>query len=244
MNLPFIFLILGVSQPEYDQWHSFKSVYKKNYNTISEEKYRMEIFIKNLREIQNQNHDEKKSINEFSDLDPYELMEYFEVNNDENIETDSIKDEDINLEPELKWQEFKKNGINFETDYPYKARQGQCKIRSNNAPKLVRQVKYTANKEVSMHKQLSYSPLIIGIYASAKIFRSYKSGFITASDCGHHTINHAVLAVGAVKENGKMLWKCRNSWGQSWGDNGHFKMSMYENTCNIEQSSAFYVTVK
>jgi hypothetical protein len=37
---------------------------------------------------------------------------------------------------------------------------------------------------------------------------------------------HAILIVGHGVHQGKPYWLVRNSWGESWGDNGFVKIGM------------------
>jgi len=37
-------------------------------------------------------------------------------------------------------------------------------------------------------------------------------------------VNHAVLAVGYGNENGVDYWLVKNSWSDTWGDLGYFKI--------------------
>lgn len=60
----------------------------------------------------------------------------------------------------------------------------------------------------------------------ASNWSAYRSGIF--NNCATNT-NHAVLLVG-VLDNG--VWKVKNSWGSTWGEQGFIKLSA-GNTCGI-----------
>eukprot|EP00829_Urostomides_striatus_P006159 TRINITY_DN16712_c0_g1_i1.p2 TRINITY_DN16712_c0_g1~~TRINITY_DN16712_c0_g1_i1.p2 ORF type:complete len:156 (-),score=28.98 TRINITY_DN16712_c0_g1_i1:22-489(-) len=72
--------------------------------------------------------------------------------------------------------------------------------------------------------RLSIVPLAIAIDASQYAFRYYHSGIIDAT--GFSRLNHAVLAVGYDEAEGYILGK--NSWADTWGDAGYFKLKIEE----------------
>ena len=66
---------------------------------------------------------------------------------------------------------------------------------------------------------------------------TYKSGVyqhLTGDELG----GHAVKMVGWGVEDGTPYWTIVNSWNQSWGDNGTFKILRGVDECGIEFSCA------
>lgn len=47
---------------------------------------------------------------------------------------------------------------------------------------------------------------------------------------------HAVVIVGWGETNNEKYWIIRNSWGNTWGDKGYFKILRGENHCEIEEN--------
>jgi len=67
-------------------------------------------------------------------------------------------------------------------------------------------------------------------------FPTYKSGVyqhVTGSALG----GHAVKAIGYGVENGTKYWLIANSWNETWGDQGFFKILRGSNHCGIEDSA-------
>ena len=55
----------------------------------------------------------------------------------------------------------------------------------------------------------------------------------------HHILGgleggHAVTIVGYGIEGSKKYWTVRNSWGESWGESGYFRILRGTNECNFE----------
>ena len=84
---------------------------------------------------------------------------------------------------------------------------------------------------------LAKGPLVVAMFASFEGFGMYRPetfDVIVPPSCGQ--VNHAVVAVGEVTENGKKNLIVRNSWGENWGYKGYFKIPL-ENNCSITETS-------
>ena len=65
-------------------------------------------------------------------------------------------------------------------------------------------------------------------------FVSYSSGVYKYTS-GRALGGHAVEVVGYGEEGGSKYWLVKNSWNDSWGDKGFFKILRGEDECGIEK---------
>jgi len=77
-------------------------------------------------------------------------------------------------------------------------------------------------------------PLTVSV-AAGHWWHYYTEGIMPGSDCDeNNVIGHAVVLFGIGKENVEGVgpvkyWHLKNSWGNSWGEDGHIRVEMTEN---------------
>jgi len=135
-------------------------------------------------------------------------------------------------------------GINTEDDYPYHARDMQCKFDSNKATYTISDYFETreGDEEEFTEKIATVGPINVGIDAGQYSFQFYKSGVYYEPQCSSNMLNHAVLTVGYGTESGTPFYWVKNSWGSGWGDEGYIKMSRNRNNnCGIATDATWVV---
>lgn len=138
-------------------------------------------------------------------------------------------------------------GIETENDYPYQAKDSICRYDSSKL-RITTDGSYniTAGDEVQLKEELyNHGPVSVAFQVIAG-FRDYKSGVYSSPDCknGPMDVNHAVLAVGYGTENGVDYWIIKNSWSETWGDQGYFKIQRGVNMCGIAVCNSYPLNVR
>jgi C1A family cysteine protease len=129
---------------------------------------------------------------------------------------------------------IKDNGIEKSDDYPYKAKDGNCKY---DAKKVA--VKITGFQDISQNEQeiaealFNIGPLSVAVNANP--FQTYQHGILTPTkkNCNPHDLDHGVTLVGYGEENGKKYWIIKNSWGQGWGEEGYIRLARGIGACGV-----------
>merc|ERR1712193_6989 len=139
-----------------------------------------------------------------------------------------------NMGSAFQWAESQ--NVATEQSYAYTARDGTCKSSfTTGIPKGG----VTGYKSVGslfskatvakLESAIDLNPVSIAIEADQASFQHYTGGILD-SGCGTN-LDHGVLAVGYNTDEG--YWLVKNSWGESWGDNGYIKLSQTGNVCGI-----------
>lgn len=148
------------------------------------------------------------------------------------------------MEYAFEWLES--NGLMAEEDYPYTGRKRTC---SQDKSKFDKDLIVTGWEKLGDPdetwspvdedeiKEYLYEKGPLAIALNADPLQYYYGGIIDmdASECDPDGMNHAVTLVGYGTEDGVPYWFVRNSWGESWGEDGYFRMYRGKGVCGINQ---------
>uniref|UniRef100_A0ACD5TRL0 Uncharacterized protein n=1 Tax=Avena sativa TaxID=4498 RepID=A0ACD5TRL0_AVESA len=131
-------------------------------------------------------------------------------------------------------------GLTTAAEYPYKAAKGTCN-RAKSAVTIKGHLGVWPGSETSLRTGVARQPIGVAIEIGST-FRFYKSG-IYSGPCGTN-LDHAVTAIGygADPSTEAKYWIVKNSWGQTWGENGFARMERgigSPGICGITLETAF-----
>lgn len=116
-------------------------------------------------------------------------------------------------------------GICTEDAYPYSAADGTCASSScQTAATISSFVDVTPNSETSLLAAAAGRPISIAIEADQNAFQFYTSGVLNDASCGT-SLDHGVLIVGYNIAASPAYWIVKNSWGNTWGEQGYIRIA-------------------
>jgi C1A family cysteine protease len=126
----------------------------------------------------------------------------------------------------FKWIE-NNDGLCTENDYPYVSGNGVVPTCISTCDEvkgsgIVNFYDVKPSDDTAMMTAISKQPVSIAIEADQREFQLYKSGVYTGT-CGTN-LDHGVLVVGYGSIDGNDYYLVKNSWSQSWGDDGYIKL--------------------
>jgi len=132
-----------------------------------------------------------------------------------------------------------KDGANTEADYPYEAKDGQCRAKADSFVATNSGCEKVSHNEGALEAALADVgyPISVAIHVGTA-FQHYKGGIFSSPLCRYGVLNHGVLAVGY--EHGSH-WIVKNSWSASWGEQGYIRMKQGQNSCGITKDPMYPV---
>uniref|UniRef100_V9IGG4 Cathepsin L n=2 Tax=Apis TaxID=7459 RepID=V9IGG4_APICE len=142
---------------------------------------------------------------------------------------------------------MKHGGLPTEDEYGgYLGQDGYCHVNNiSMIAKITGYVNVTSGDANALKIAIAkHGPISVAIDASHKTFSFYSHGIYYEPTCGNteESLDHAVLAVGYGKINGKDYWLIKNSWSNYWGNDGYILMSQEKNNCGV-LTTPTYVTM-
>ncbi|KAE9018654.1 hypothetical protein PR001_g14078 [Phytophthora rubi] len=112
------------------------------------------------------------------------------------------------------------NGLCTEDDYPYTSSDGTAASCSTGCsavdPGLTGY--QTVDDASGLATAVAQQPVIVAVASGNNAWKQYTGGVI--SSCDTSELDHAVVVVGYTDSE----WKIRNSWGESWGEEGYIRL--------------------
>ncbi|KAL5706646.1 cathepsin F [Ranunculus cassubicifolius] len=135
---------------------------------------------------------------------------------------------------------LKAGGLQREEDYPYTGKDGKCKFDKSKIVASVANFSYVSLDEDQIAANLvKNGPLAVGI--NAAYMQTYIGGVSCPYICSKRRLDHGVLIVGfgsdgyaPIRLKNKPYWIIKNSWGESWGENGYYKICRMPNICGVD----------
>ncbi|GMI90009.1 hypothetical protein like AT3G49340 [Hibiscus trionum] len=137
-------------------------------------------------------------------------------------------------------------GIATEESYPYEAMQETCDTEKQitKAATITGYEMVPENDEEALLKAVAHQPVSVALDGSGQYFQFYQGG-VFQGECSN-ALTHAVTIVGyGTSEEGLDYWVIKNSWGQTWGENGFMRIQRGANTpaglCGIAKKASYPV---
>eukprot|EP01003_Olkasia_polycarbonata_P003961 NODE_285_length_1047_cov_62.924850_g243_i0.p1 GENE.NODE_285_length_1047_cov_62.924850_g243_i0~~NODE_285_length_1047_cov_62.924850_g243_i0.p1 ORF type:complete len:252 (+),score=79.01 NODE_285_length_1047_cov_62.924850_g243_i0:24-758(+) len=114
---------------------------------------------------------------------------------------------------------------------------GTCETHGKATVKATGHLVLPQNEDQIAAFVAQYGPVSISIFAMTDIWWPYTGGIMEG--CCANQADHAILLVGYGEDAGKKYWWVKNSWSNTWGEDGYVRMARGSNECGITQAAVF-----
>lgn len=124
--------------------------------------------------------------------------------------------------PEYAIEYAQQSGLCTEADYPYTSGEGSvasCGASSCNSVSMGISGYDYVDSPTALAERVAQQPVIIAVYSSDNAWKQYTGGVLSSCSTNMEP-DHAVVVVGYTDTE----WKIRNSWGETWGEQGYMRM--------------------
>jgi C1A family cysteine protease len=129
-------------------------------------------------------------------------------------------------------------GIVSDSCYPYKAHSQQCESGCSKVASISGYREVQSGDENALMNAGAKQPISIAIYAASRSFQMYSGGVYDDTSCDG-SLDHGVLLAGYGTDSGTPYWLVKNSWGQSWGEEGYIRIARKDNICRVLDSPSY-----
>merc|ERR1711892_329758 len=139
---------------------------------------------------------------------------------------------------------IKNGGTDTEDSYKYTAKDGTCTFNADNVGATISTCfDVPQQSEADLETAVaSIGPISVAIDAHLRSFQLYKQGISHDKHCSSTRLDHGVLAVGYNNDDSGKYWIVKNSWGETWGDQGYIHMIKdKKNACGIATVASYPV---
>jgi len=130
------------------------------------------------------------------------------------------------------------NGITSEDQYAYQGSQGTCNTGVTAVATITGNQDVTSGDENALMQAVNIGPVSIYIEADSSSFQYYTGGVFSDASCGTNT-DHVVLVVGYGTDTNQDYWIVKNSWGDTWGEQGYIRMIRGQNECGLASAPCY-----
>jgi C1A family cysteine protease len=143
--------------------------------------------------------------------------------------------------PVYAFEYIEETGLCTETDYPFTSDDGNTGSCTSTCTKASTGI--TGYEQISTADELASivakQPVVVAVASSNSAWKQYTGGVL--SSCDTTALDHAVVVVGYTDTE----WKIRNSWGETWGEEGYVRLersSDSDGVCGMYQDMSYPTT--